>query len=265
MRTWLLYLPIGFGALFSGTPISAQLGTLHEGAALEARITDVRAEVVLFFPVGQHALLESSVRAPSDGPEDTQWASLLFIAADTLRVGAREVADYGAGPTMAAVWIEEERELTDPRTQGFQSDAEARIWYEDESVAAELREMGLSAAASRVRVLPRSDGWSFELSTADYRISGECVFSGPREEIEYETPAFVTVPHGSEPTSFFWVYTFAGHHVQPCVVEGLQLSGDDALVGALRAAAASENLFANVQDGWHARAALYRTAVRRSR
>lgn len=235
-------------------PARAQLGELPPEPVLEMAIEGVRAEVVVYFPVEPGAL-ESVGPTSGDGPV---WTQLLFIVADTLRIGSHHVRDFGPGPSMASWWVETaERTSPDPRALGNLAWSEARQWYEDREALGILRARGVNAADAQLRVNGDGRGWSFVLADGASTVRGRCDLRGERVPTDYGPPAYSTVTQGLVDGAPFWVFSYEGHHVQDCEVRDLEWTGDGLLARSLAEAVRTGQVYGNVQDGWRARAGFY--------
>lgn len=258
-------------------PLAAQFGELPLGHVSRHALEGVRAEIEVFFfidsadvatyvPAGLRLVTLQQV-ASRDTVTAQYLASrprlktavpsiLAFVALDSFKIDDRPPI-----PSVEAFWWLPvgSAESLDERARG-RSYVEVAYWSSDTSFVRLLRPHWPQLQYAPVTMERLEDGeWRLALTLPDGVIHNSCRPSGVREPASYPLPAYSTVwSAGPQPVTFT-TYTYYGHHSQDCVgtwtTEG----------SSLLAAALMNSLLdpppwmkTSLEDGWHARAGLYR-------
>jgi hypothetical protein len=278
MVSWRMQWITGFIAIASlSQPLAAQFGELPPNHVNRLALEGVRGEVVFYVLTDSTALvtyvpaglqLVTLQRIASRDTVTAQFLSsrpylktavpgtLLFASLDSLTIDAKAPTPW----LLAAWWVPlRSSESVDARARG-ETWLQVAAWASDTAVVRLLRPQWpelRSAAVSFERI--ENGEWSVALALPDGRILGRCRPSGDRNPGNYPLPQYSTVWNtGPQPVSFT-LYTYYGHQNQECVGE-LSAEGSGVLVTAVMRSPRElvPWMKPSLQDGWHARAGLYR-------
>jgi hypothetical protein len=135
------------------------------------------------------------------------------------------------------------------------------FWLSDTAEARRARAIWPSVDAAAVDVRQTdSTTWEMRLVLPDGDVRGTCRLQGPRVTARYPLPSYTTLWAGDEEARVFSIWTFHGHRARRC--DGPWRSvGRHPLAAALRGTPAdypTTSMHAVFQDGWSARAGVYR-------
>jgi hypothetical protein len=262
--------------------LDARLGPLPDEPVARYELGDVRAEIVFSFvvdpgliasrlPTGLRmkrlrdlAAGDARVAAyltahPAEG--DHVLSDLGFVSLDTFKIDGVKASPMVPLP-LAFWWAAvDAAPNADPRLRGGQQQVvELAAWYPDPDLVQRLRSLGVAAYAAQVDVAREDYGWRVQLLEGDAEVSARCRLRGERQTASYPLPAYTTAWDSLNP-KVTTVFTYAGHREQPCDAE-LALHGVSPLLSSLQAAFGAGDAApvrrAVVEDGWSARAAVYR-------
>ena len=260
----------------------AWLGTLPAGSLGTTELAGVRGEIALFLLVDS-ALVAGRIPPEVEVPRLRRlaatdstaadylaahpdrgswvWTMLAFASLDSVSEDKR-VPHPPVNDAFWWMWSRPVPEL-DARALGTDWAIELAWWVDDPERARYLQGLGSSVQHGRVLVEQADDGlWRLGLEGAGLRVRATCRLEGERAPDAYPLPAYTTVWEGGADLDFFTVFTYAGHHSQPCSADWSS-DGQHPLARALRAVTPEEmaefpGSAPVVQDGWRARAAFYR-------
>jgi hypothetical protein len=198
----------------------------------------------------------------ADHPElaDHALGVLGFLALDSLTIGGRSVGSRQ--PVLATFWWLQlaPSDSIEWRTRGPTS-LTLGFWLADTAEARRARSVWPSVRPADVQVRQTdSTTWDMRLVLQDAEIRGRCRLLGSRVTARYPLPAYTTLWAGDEETRVFSIWTFHGHRARRC--EGpWEAEGEHPLAVSVRRTPAdypTVSMHSVFQDGWSARAGVYR-------
>lgn len=204
---------------------------------------------------GIASLLENNTRLRSHFV-----GSLCFMSADHYVVDGSRV--HPPGPTPMAFWWARAEEAADakrdPRMLGKTNWLQLGSWYARDTDRGRITATDPMAQFVDVEMAKTlTNEWSMRLVLADEVVTAKVRGSGERKKRNAPQPGFMTVPFTGSSASVFTVFTYFGHHHQ--AAEGLwQANGSGVFSRALAIPGEARAFATFFQDGWQARAALYR-------
>jgi hypothetical protein len=267
-------------ALVVGTsPASAQYGDLAPGGGMSWRLAGVHVQVGVTFvmaptftagrmPRGFHPFTLGEVAARGDSAARVtlaahpQFASYVVATLGVARLDSMVVDGETtvARPLTVAFWwvpvrlADSTAALPDSRARSGGQIVELGMWAADSRFGQRLGAVMPTAASAPLAVTWDGAGsWRIRLTIPDGAIVGRCRPLGTPTAMQYPLPAFSTVWAADSTPRAFEVFTYYGHHSQPCR-GSWRATGEAPLARALDTGAilASDN-----QTRWRARAAAY--------
>jgi hypothetical protein len=257
-------------------------GELADGAASVSEQSGVQAEICrdhLFdpsslrvrLPLGYRVMAATELASQDENlaalikrdPRYGSYAfgSLCFVLADSFLVDG--VRAHGRSPIPMAFWwariAPTDSVKTDPRMKGRVSWVQLGSWYSSSGTdQARIRRNDPMATFVELRVEEvGKDLWRMELALPDGTVRADVRVNGPRVVRKATGPGFMTVLFSGENVEEFTVYTYFGHHHRDAA--GVwSATGGHALNEAFRIDGETEVFKTLFQDGWQARAGLYR-------
>lgn len=187
--------------------------------------------------------------------------SLCFILAEAFVVD--DVRAHDSGPTaMAFSWARVTPSSdagTDPRMKGKISWVQLGSWYSDRGTdRARIRHTDPMARFVQLGVHEAApDRWRLRMSLPDGVVQADVRVSGPRVRRNASQPGFMTVLFSGDSADAFTVFTYFGHHHREATGRWTA-SGRNPFASAFRVGGEAEAFGTIFQDGWQARAGLYR-------
>lgn len=189
------------------------------------------------------------------------FGSLCFVLADSFVVDG--VRAHGSGPIPMAFWwariAPTDSVKTDPRMKGRVNWVQLGSWYSGSGTdQARIRRNDPMAKFVELRVEEvGKDLWRMEMALPDGTVRADVRVNGPRVVRKATGPGFMTVLCSGENVEEFMVYTYFGHHHRHAA--GVwSATGRHAFNAAFRIGGETEVFKTLFQDGWQARAGLYR-------
>jgi hypothetical protein len=262
--------------VLANSPLGAQFGNLPPGSVLRQSFEGVRAEigtmvlvdssvVARFVPAGLHFMTLGAVAARDTSvaryvalhPElkTAVATSLVFSRLDSLRIN-----DGAPTRQVGAFWWVRARP-TPPLASPVPGDVyvELGYWSPDPNFV-RLQGDWPPLQVAPVEVEQAADGeWSLRLTLKDASIRARCRPVGARTPSSYSLPSFTTLWAGGVKPTVYDIYTYYGHHSQPCAGEWTA-EGNGPLAVALARAPKDVPAWGGprLEDSWHARSARYR-------
>jgi hypothetical protein len=267
-------------ALLGATSAGAQYGELAPGGAMSWSLAGVSAEVAVTFamtptfvegrlPRGFQPFTLGEVAASGDSAARAALAAHPNFARHVVatlavaRLDSMIVAEdtIPARPLSVAFWwvpvrlTDSSAALPDARARPGGQLVELGLWSGDARFGKRLGAVMPTAVAAPLMVTWDGAGsWRIRLRTpeGDF-IVGRCRPLGTPTAMQYRLPQYSTVWAADSVPRSFAVFTYYGHHAQPCR-GSWRATGEGALARALRTGAIlrTEN-----QTAWRARAAVY--------
>jgi hypothetical protein len=257
-----------FGPLPAGPVDRWELGGIRADVALQHLITPSLLTGRVPPGLRPRTLVDAARADPfaasflADHPEyaDHALGVLDFLSLDTLLIAGRRIG--GGAPALAAFWWLQlmPSDSMDWRARGPTS-MTLGFWLTDTTGAGVARRVWPPIEVARLAVQPAdTTGWTLRLALPDAEIRGACRLEGPTIVARYPLPAYTTLWAGDRAGTVFSIWTFYGHRARRC--EGAwEATGDHPLAIALRTTPPdypTPSMRAVFEDGWHARAGVYR-------
>lgn len=186
--------------------------------------------------------------------------SLCFMSVDHFVVDGRRVHPPGSTP-MAFWWARAEEvpgAKRDSRMLGKSNWLQLASWYAPNTDRERITVTDPMAHFVEVEMTQvQMNQWSMRLALSDEVVTAKVRGSGDRKRRNAPQPGFMTVPFTGNSAELFTVFTYFGHHHQ--AAEGSwQASGSGVFSRALAIPGEAQAFETIFQDGWQARAGLYR-------
>ncbi len=184
-------------------------------------------------------------------------ATLLFSSMETWVVDGTNIGEGGRAP-FAAWWIW--GSAVSPLDKVALGGVSLQLagWYPDSGANRRKLSPDPTIKFAKVELVNTKPGeWRVRLKFKDGEITAECREVGERTELKYPLPQYSTIFLGGPDTSKYMIYTYYGHH-ERAIQADWQFAGNHPLIRAL---SAMKNIYPArtvLQDGWVARAGMYK-------
>ena len=187
--------------------------------------------------------------------------SLCFLSVGRFVVDGSPV--QASKPMPLAFWWASAEGPRDPNMRGKTSWVQLGSWYPSDtpgrSSILQTDPMADFVDVGVEQVEPNR--WRMRLALPGETVTAEVASSGRRVPSRAEQPGYMSVPMSGRAAGYFCVFTYHGHHHQ--TAQGTwRASGSGAFSDAFAIAGESSAFGTVFQDGWSARAGLYRFPAR---
>lgn len=260
---------VAYGPLAQGADSISEMSGVHaeicrdhllDSARLKMQMPPgYRLATVAELAKGEAQLGQLVARTPSLASQ--ALGSLCFmLAADFIVDGARA---HGRSALPMAFWwariVPSESPTADPRMQGAVDWVQLASWYSlersDQRLILRTDPMAQFVDLAVVESAPGQ--WRMHLSVPEGTIDAEVRVRGPGIRRDAPQPGFMTVLSSGDNANAFTVFTYFGHHHREAS-GSWRASGRSVFADSLRIPGEASAFGILFQEGWQARAALYR-------